>query len=500
MVRAQGDSYGQGMDVMPPPAAPDADLAEPESPTPPGRIVAGVAYTVALRLGVDALWVRLAFVILALLNGIGLFVYAALWLVLIGGARREWAVLRWIGGAALVVGLPLLISGISRTEFVSGPVAVIALLVGLALALWAPRSPTFVAPHVLAADRVSQPRAEERARRLPRPPSILARATLGVAVVVAAAGALIDQANGGRMHPEQWLGVGAAVCGLGLLVGAVRGHGNWLIVPALLFAGAGFVGGTIARVGGPWNGLSGERWVWLGQHDSLVDVRQAVVFGKVVVDARTVANAPRRVEVVSAFGSIEIRLPQGDVAVEVRVRAPRVIVDGRDDVSRTYRFGRVGDPLLRIDARVGRGTVRIWTPEAFDQRYGGAALPPPDVHTATSMVPLPAYQGQLTQVHENVQIAADGTVVLANGEAVIDPLDQVLTGQAYPMSNSTVIVTDSGDFRLLPRSLLMAPEGEILDLQTLRTSVPAPPNPSTMPSAPVSTTSTVPTTSTTLGG
>ena len=63
-------------------------------------------------------------------------------------------------------------------------------------------------------------------------PSILGRATLGVAIAVAAIGALIDEANGGRLHPEQWLGAAAVVCGLGLLVGTLRGHGRWLIVPA----------------------------------------------------------------------------------------------------------------------------------------------------------------------------------------------------------------------------------------------------------------------------
>ncbi len=66
---------------------------------------------------------------------------------------------------------------------------------------------------------------------------------------MAAAGALIDQANGGRLHPEQWLGAAAVVCGIGLLVGVVAGRARWLAIPAVLFAGAGFVAGEAARVG-----------------------------------------------------------------------------------------------------------------------------------------------------------------------------------------------------------------------------------------------------------
>ena len=40
----------------------------------------GVAALLADRLGVDALWVRIAFVLLALVGGIGVLVYGALWL------------------------------------------------------------------------------------------------------------------------------------------------------------------------------------------------------------------------------------------------------------------------------------------------------------------------------------------------------------------------------------------------------------------------------------
>ena len=68
-------------------------------------------------------------------------------------------------------------------------------------------------------------------------------------MLVAAVGALIDQANGGRLHPEQWLGAAAVVCGVGLVAGAFAGRALWLAVPAVLFAGTGFAAGEAARIG-----------------------------------------------------------------------------------------------------------------------------------------------------------------------------------------------------------------------------------------------------------
>ena len=45
------------------------------------RIVAGVAGGIAAMFGIDPLFVRIAFVALALFNGFGLVVYLALWLL-----------------------------------------------------------------------------------------------------------------------------------------------------------------------------------------------------------------------------------------------------------------------------------------------------------------------------------------------------------------------------------------------------------------------------------
>ncbi len=48
---------------------------------PADTIVAGVASGVAAYFGIDVLWVRIAFVVLALVNGLGILVYIVLWII-----------------------------------------------------------------------------------------------------------------------------------------------------------------------------------------------------------------------------------------------------------------------------------------------------------------------------------------------------------------------------------------------------------------------------------
>ena len=57
------------------------------------RILGGVCAGLAERFHIDPLWVRVAFVILVFMQGVGLFVYVVLWLVMPerieGGGRRS---------------------------------------------------------------------------------------------------------------------------------------------------------------------------------------------------------------------------------------------------------------------------------------------------------------------------------------------------------------------------------------------------------------------------
>ena len=64
---------------------------------------------------------------------------------------------------------------------------------------------------------------------------------------------------------------------------------------------------------------------------------------------------------------------------------------------------------------------------------------------------------------------ADGWIVLLGGEAVIDPDDRVVVGPSTRVDGAvTAISTSYGEYRLLPRSILLGPTGEILDLRAVR--------------------------------
>ena len=457
-----------------PPAPPAPPLADPSPPwvdegREGARIVGGAAAATAARLGVDALWVRLGLVVLALLGGIGLVVYAGLWLVLVVGARLGLSPARFLGGALLVVGVPLLVAA-AEPEFVTGPVAVVALLTGLTLALWAPRGievpPAWTPPTPTRAEVVavalddSPPR---RARRPRRPPSMLGRWALGLAAVTAAAGALIDQLNGGRLHPEQWLGAAAVVCGLGLLVGTVRGYARWLVVPAAAFAASGYVAGAAADVGVGAEDLMGDRWAYIDQMNGPSDSTLRSIFGSAHIEVAGDPPGSTTVDVHAdvVFGNVNINAVAG-VAVEVRadVDHGEVWLDGVAQPDGVVRVGPEGEPDVVVQAHAGRGDVQVRT-YSMETTY-------PDVTLVTTGV------GQLTYVTEGVGIAADGTVVLGEGEAAIDPDDQVLFGTAFPGPDDQLVVsTLYGDFTLLPRGLLVTPYGEVPDLVALRQQLPS---------------------------
>lgn len=273
---------------------------DPEPSDQSDRVVLGVAGLIADALVVDALWVRIGFVLLGLAGGVGVVLYLGLWLALIGPRSLEATWVRYLGGVVVLAGVPLMIAAVD-IEIATGPLVVFVLLIALAVVLWKPRTersntlsqplppPVSVglsstasttddevvsaelAELVIGADALAIDAAQKPAasavprRRRPRRPrreqSVLGRWTLGVALIVASVGALVDQLNGGRLHPEQWLGAAAVVCGLGMLVGTVRGHARWLIVPALLLAAVGYSAGVLAGMGIGTGDAFGDRTI-----------------------------------------------------------------------------------------------------------------------------------------------------------------------------------------------------------------------------------------------
>jgi phage shock protein PspC (stress-responsive transcriptional regulator) len=455
------------VDLAPPSLDPAPAPSPPTGPPPAPRdhILGGVAALLAARLGVDALWLRIAFVLLALVGGVGIVLYLGLWLVLVRGADHPTS--RIIGGVVLVGGLPFLLEQ-RGDHLVNGGWAVFVLLVGLALALWQPRQGRRQAPPMAAvtsalpADVPAQRVDAEptpRPPKAPRVPSVLGRATLGIAALVAAGGALIDQANGGRLHPEQWLGAAAVVCGVGLLVGAVMGRARWLAVPAVLFAAVGVVAGESARLGLHPTALTGDEDIYVGAA-STSNAREHVVLGSVDVQIGGAPRQPVGVDARVALGDIRIHVPD-DVTVEVRARGGDVRVDGVARPDGTFTVGPVGPADVIVDARVGYGDIDV-----DHQAPVRPSLPGPIVVAPPAPTP--------RDVADGVAMARNGSIVLAGGEAIVDASGTVIVGDSHREGSVTVITTSSGEFKLLPGDLLLTPLGELLDLAAVRAGIPVP--------------------------
>jgi phage shock protein PspC (stress-responsive transcriptional regulator) len=448
-------------------APPPADAAPAPAPPPPSddqaRVLGGVAALLAGRLGIDALWLRLGFVILSFVGGLGLVLYAGCWLAFVVGAdaAHRWA--RVAGAVVLLLVVPLLLG--DARGVLDGPLAVVALFLGLAVALWKRDAVPVAPPPPPAAPAAVESAAPAPAswrwtpRRGRRAPSILGRSVLGVAVLVAAVGALIDGVNGGRLHPEQWLGAAAVVCGLGLLVGTVAGRAWWLVVPAAVFAGSGFVAGEAARLGIEPTRLAGDEYLTVDAGDEGGWVRREhLVLGSVDMWIHGAPRRPVTVDARVAVGDIRLAVAR-DVTVEVRAEADHgdVFVRGIERPDGTVRLGPEGDADVVVIARVGVGSVHVSEfAEAVEPELPYDVVPGLDLGTGHVLA-------------EGVLLGTSGHVVLVEGEAVIGPADDVLLGERWPAGDGiTVIPTSYGEYRLLRGGLLLTPDGDLLDLPALR--------------------------------
>jgi phage shock protein PspC (stress-responsive transcriptional regulator) len=451
-----------------PPTAPGGgELPPPVGRPAGGEVLGGVALDIARRFGVDPVWPRLAFVVLALLDGFGVVLYLGLWLLLIIGSRPGRGVFR-ILGAAVLFGSIFMLDDID-SPWVDSPWWLAALLAGVAIALWAPRGiPAPAGPvidHAQTDDRAGTIVASAPPRD--RESSLLGRTVLGVAVVVAALGALIDQLNGGRLHPEQWLGAAAAVCGAGMVIGAWRGRGLWLIFPGLLFAGAGFVAGHAARAGVDSLSMGDEDvWIQPGTMDTVRSTRLAGIARLAVIGPPGAGTG--RADLRVGIGEIEIDVDD-DVAVEIRAVAHDgdVIVNNQERPDGVVRLGPEGTPDVIVDAEISLGDVEI---ERFDfNRDVDLALEPP--------APVPPWLGddavlldEAIDLGDGVRMASDGTVLLPDGFGAIGPNGEVWSPYAdAPRADGVrVIITDFGDYLLLPNQMIITPGGVLIDVPARR--------------------------------
>lgn len=124
---------------------PDAPAALPKLTRPlSGRVVAGVAQGAAAQLRLDPVVLRLAFVLLTILNGLGILAYAALWMFTPAQPKeaadkgRDWSQATAYG----LLGFAILVIGMI-TDAVAGGFAMWSLAIGGigSLILWQQADP-----------------------------------------------------------------------------------------------------------------------------------------------------------------------------------------------------------------------------------------------------------------------------------------------------------------------------------------------------------------------
>lgn len=303
---------------------------------------------------------------------------------------------------------------------------------------------------------------------------MLGRAALGLAVVTAAVGALIDQANGGRLHPEQWLGAAAAVCGAGMLIGVVWGRARWLILPAAALAAAGYVGGAAAERGIALQDR-GDRYLYVS--GGYVDQDASVSIGDVDLSIYEVPLTTRFPSINVLVGDVRVTTNTTvELSTELHwnVEHGSVTIDGvrQPDVG-SARLGPGGPADVVVDVKIWRGDLTVWNQELFTGE--GSTYPAPTtivtgdpMTTVTTIVSNPVEVNPVFIV-DGVSATSDGFFLLANGEAMINNLDQVVLGFSSLRGDGvTEIETSFGVFQLLPRSILLTPMNQIVDLQAWR--------------------------------
>ena len=368
----------------------------------------------------------------------------------------------------LGIGIVLLLSG--STRFADSPWMLAAVLVGVAIALWQPRgTDALVVEAPSATQAASDSGAARRGWSRPRRrPSVLGRITLGVAILVAAVGALIDQANGGRLHPEQWLGAAAAVCGAGIFVSAWRGRAMWLILPAVAFGVSGFVAGHAARAGVDefsW----GTTYEAVGPGWSTGPREVERVAGEVNLDVAGVPDdTPQAVDVRIGIGELRTTVADG-VTVELRadLEDGTAFVDGdRVAADEPIRVGPEGSPDVIVTVTISEGDLFVARrPTVFVDR--------PTVPPVPAVPPLAIPDGEpVLDLGDGLMMASDGTVLLPDGTGAIGPEGQlwITGGQLDQRGNGvTAIITPIGDeYLLLPNLIIVTPQGTLIDVPARR--------------------------------
>jgi phage shock protein PspC (stress-responsive transcriptional regulator) len=369
-------------------------------------MVAGVAGGLGEHLGINAWWLRWAFIILAFFGGLGLLIYIAAWLVIPAEGEDDPLIGSWarrldtsdggtifgvvlIGVAAII--LFTQIAGVSSTFIIAAILFVVGMLLYRGdLRMGEPRhgdpdaTPPAATPAkapgtaAVVADGVDTPKEQKppKPAKPPKPPkppretSMLGRLTLAIGLIVVASMAIIDMAfDRVDIQPVHYFAAAVAIIGVGLLVGGWAGRARWLIFIGLLLIPAMWVASLVPA---NWSISAGEV-----EHRPTsaaeVEVSYDHGFGQMTIDLSELSR-DELAQVGSITGSMGlgeliVRVP-ADVGVLLKgevgageISGPFETVDGVG-IDIVTEFGPSPVDLV-LDLEVGVGVIVIKGPSSF---------------------------------------------------------------------------------------------------------------------------------------
>jgi phage shock protein PspC (stress-responsive transcriptional regulator) len=231
-------------------------------------LLGGVCAGIGMRLGLRSSIVRVAFVAAAVLGGIGVIAYGALWLALPDEDVPRVSRLRTFLAIALVVlGTLLLLSWVPMP-----PAEILwpGLLLGIGAALWQPDA--LLAPRAPSRPKLAEsPPAPPHTPRAPvppeppppaaRPPQVLGRVTIAAALAAVGVGLILDRTDLFDVSTYHLVAVVLLVLGVGLVVGTFLGRARWLLLVAIPLVLALPVAGTFTSLDvDPLHHLGDRTW------------------------------------------------------------------------------------------------------------------------------------------------------------------------------------------------------------------------------------------------
>ncbi len=361
------------LETEPAPLPPPTPLTPPENrwARSDDRVVLGVAGGLGRALALEPLFVRIAFVLLALFSGVGILLYvAALALLADSPTSRPPSVLRRIVGAvAILLSMRWLFSGGASLP---NPGWVVAIgLLGAAIALWRGRTPTDMRTAVPASDLLPAPAGEstgdrwntwstqrrERPRRARSPLGLL---MVGAAAVVGAMVWLLADRSGNRgAYAFGWATV---VIGAGLLVGTFAGRARWLIVPGLATAIAAVAASALSFAGVGLDARGGSRTEFIGAGSSVAATYRTGFGSFQLVLADFPADVTTAIDV--GVGDLTVVVPD-NARVQVDARVGIGFIDVLGSTRSGYRrvltldSKNEGGRRITLKLRAGVGNIEV---------------------------------------------------------------------------------------------------------------------------------------------